>query len=437
MATQYMPHIGTKELVGLPDYGINDVPAKVDTGADSSAIWVSQIQEKAGELSFVLFGPVSPFYTGEIIRTRQFSMVKVKNSFGHEQERYKVNLKIRIADRNIKVRITLADRSSNRYPILIGRRTIKGKFLVDVSKINLPKTTHSLLFLYSEGKSSPNDFFNYANQSGLSIYGANYEDIIFRTGDNNKISILRTGEDLASFAAVYFNRVASSHRGYGHIASAIAQYLEARNVEFIDRSVINAQDPSKLHQYIVLTDHHIRVPQTIFMFNDQMAENYDMIVQELGLPFVLKDDLGKRGRHRYFIENKADFDRALSQCKEELVWLLAQKYVVNDTNYRLLVMGDRVEVVIRRSQAANNSKKTLDNTTLVDISEIPQKVLRDSVLAAKLLQLQIAGVDVMQDKSTKLWYCLEVNKSPQIYSGQYIDAKQAGLVRYLKRRLPD
>ncbi len=434
MSAQPMAHLGTKELIGLPEYGINGVPAKIDTGADSSAIWASQITEQEGELSFVLFGPASPHYKGQVIRTRQYSIVQVKNSFGHQEHRYKVNLKIRMADRNIKVRITLANRSSNRYPVLIGRRTIKGKFLVDVSKHNLSKTTQSLLFLYSDGINSPTDFFQYAQKEGLEIIGAKYDDLIFRTGKTNKITIASNGEDLANFAMVYFNRT-GPHRGSGHIASAIAKYIEARNVDFIDESVVYDQDPSKLHQYIVLTDNKINIPRTIFMYPAKLAENYEMIVKELGLPFILKDDLGKRSRHKYFIDDKADFDRAITLAGEAQVWLLAQRYIDNDSNYRLLVMGGRVEAVIKRSQDGN--KKKLGLQTLAKLSDLPDELVNDAVAAARLLKLQIAGVDVMQDKSTKLWYCLEVNKSPQIYSGQFIDHKQAGLLRYLKRRLND
>ncbi len=437
MNIQPMAHIGTKELISLPEYGINNVPAKVDTGADSSAIWASQITDHDGELSFVLFGPASPHYSGQVIRTRRYSMVNIKNSFGHQENRYRVNLKIRMAGRIIKVRVTLANRSNNRYPVLIGRRTIKGKFLVDVSKHNLPKTTRSLLFLYNDGISSPLEFIKSARQSGLEIVGAKYDDLIFRTGQTNKISISGSGVDLADFAMVYFNRIGRQHRGSTHIAAAIAEYLAARNIDFIDESVILDQDPSKMHQYVVLTDNKIAVPQTIFMYPELLAQNYEMIIKEFGLPFVLKDDLGKRSRHRYFIANKTDFDRALAMAREDAVWLLAQKYIDNDSNYRLLVMGSRVEVVIKRSHNQFKDDNRLGDIELASLQDLPDSVVDAAVAAVRLLHLQVAGVDMMQDKSTKLWYCLEVNKSPQIYSGQYINDKQAGLIRYLKRRLGD
>ena len=60
-----------KELIGRTTLvtmgGIADVPAKVDTGADSSCIWASNLQETNGKLSFELFAPASPYYTAQRI----------------------------------------------------------------------------------------------------------------------------------------------------------------------------------------------------------------------------------------------------------------------------------------------------------------------------------------------------------------------------------
>ena len=61
--------IGSTEYVDIA--GISRVPAKIDTGADSSAVWASDIEmKKDGTLVFSLFGKSSPFYTGEKIKTK-------------------------------------------------------------------------------------------------------------------------------------------------------------------------------------------------------------------------------------------------------------------------------------------------------------------------------------------------------------------------------
>ena len=130
MATKTI--IGRAELVDFPDMGIAGVPAKVDTGADNSAIWASQIVVSDDILSCVFFAPDSPNYTGERVQIDTFSVTRISNSFGQSEMRYKVKLPIRVKGRRIRATFTLSDRSRKVYPVLLGRRLLAGKFLVDV-----------------------------------------------------------------------------------------------------------------------------------------------------------------------------------------------------------------------------------------------------------------------------------------------------------------
>lgn len=127
------------------DNEIQNVPAKVDTGADSSAVWASDIfVDEKHVLHFKLFGEDSPYYTGQEHTTKEFKVAMTKSSLGETQLKYRVKLPITIADRKIRASFGLSDRSTHNYPILIGRRTLSGKFIVDVSQTkNLVKIEKS------------------------------------------------------------------------------------------------------------------------------------------------------------------------------------------------------------------------------------------------------------------------------------------------------
>ncbi len=125
--------IGRNILIDIVGH-INDIPAKVDTGADSSALWASNISvDKYRTLSFVLFDKQSKYYSGEVIKRKAFRVAIVRSSTGHEQVRYKTDIPVKIGSRIVKVCFYLADRSDNNFPVLLGRRTLNKKFLVDVS----------------------------------------------------------------------------------------------------------------------------------------------------------------------------------------------------------------------------------------------------------------------------------------------------------------
>lgn len=132
-----MPIIGNSTRITVA--GIKNVPAKVDTGAESSSIWASNIVlTPENQLEFCLFAPEAEFYTGEIIKTKDFRAMQVRNSTGQISIRYRVQLSTIVEGRRIKVGFTLADRSRNNFPILLGRRMLKNKFLVDVSRLDVP-----------------------------------------------------------------------------------------------------------------------------------------------------------------------------------------------------------------------------------------------------------------------------------------------------------
>ena len=126
--------IGRVERVNFPEFDIIGVPAKIDTGAFRSSIWASNIIEEAGVLSFTLLDASSEWYTGKIYTTTKFEIVEVENSFGHKQERYSVYIKIKMGPKNVVSNFTLADRSMKIYPVLIGRKLLRGRYIVDVAE---------------------------------------------------------------------------------------------------------------------------------------------------------------------------------------------------------------------------------------------------------------------------------------------------------------
>ena len=112
---------------------MSNVLAKIDSGAYRSSVWASNIHEKNGVLYFCLLGPKSPKYTGKLFSTKNYKLIEVENSFGHKQERYSVFLGIKIAGKRVKSNFTLANRGMKTYPVLIGRKLLRNRFIVDVS----------------------------------------------------------------------------------------------------------------------------------------------------------------------------------------------------------------------------------------------------------------------------------------------------------------
>lgn len=153
-----LPIIGSNALITIA--GIQNIPAKIDTGADSSSVWASDILVNSqNQLEFCLFAPSSPLYTGEKLTVDDFSVQRVRNSTGDVSVRYRVKLPMIAVGKRIKASFTLADRSRNNFPVLLGRKTLKDRFLVDVAHTEVerpPKMDNS--DLQSELSTDPHAF---------------------------------------------------------------------------------------------------------------------------------------------------------------------------------------------------------------------------------------------------------------------------------------
>jgi hypothetical protein len=128
--------IGRREVVDFPDLGLFGLVAKIDTGANTSALHCHHVRVENGVLYFQLLDESHPEYDDREHRFEHFEEKLIRNSFGQSELRYVVRTHIVIGKRKIRSIISLADRAQMRYPVLIGRRFLKNRFNVDVSLIN-------------------------------------------------------------------------------------------------------------------------------------------------------------------------------------------------------------------------------------------------------------------------------------------------------------
>ncbi|MBD3630218.1 RimK/LysX family protein [Cyclobacterium sp.] len=133
--------LGRKESISLPEWDIGKINAKIDTGAYNCTIHVSlanEIQEGGKKLlEFIPLEPSHKSFSGKKIQTAKYKVKKVKNSFGQMEKRYLVLTSLAIGDATFPAAFTLSNRSNMKNAVLLGRKILKGRFLVDVDKVNL------------------------------------------------------------------------------------------------------------------------------------------------------------------------------------------------------------------------------------------------------------------------------------------------------------
>jgi D-alanine-D-alanine ligase-like ATP-grasp enzyme len=125
--------LGGFEVVSIPEFGIRNTIAKVDTGAYSGAIGCSSIGvvKKQG-IRYLRFSPGKR--SKKIFETERFYERQVRSSTGHRQKRYLIETDITIRGQRCPITIGLSDRSDMKHLVLVGRRFLREQnLLVDVS----------------------------------------------------------------------------------------------------------------------------------------------------------------------------------------------------------------------------------------------------------------------------------------------------------------
>lgn len=129
-------HIGWKEVIGLPELGIIGLIAKIDTGAQTSALHVDAVARftHSDGTSWVRFEIGHPringgqvhIYTAPLRDTRS-----IKSSNGKAELRHVIRTNLMIGARSKMVEITLTSRDNMRYPMLVGRNALRTGFLIN------------------------------------------------------------------------------------------------------------------------------------------------------------------------------------------------------------------------------------------------------------------------------------------------------------------
>jgi hypothetical protein len=146
--------LGWREWVSLPGLGIPAIKAKVDTGARTSSLHAFQLEtfREKGQRK-VRFGihplqrrnDITIWCVADVLDYR-----RVSDSGGHREMRYVINTPVCIGSMVWDAEITLTDRETMQFRMLLGRTAMVGRFAVDPEAAYL--TGRTLRHAYGPGK---------------------------------------------------------------------------------------------------------------------------------------------------------------------------------------------------------------------------------------------------------------------------------------------
>jgi hypothetical protein len=130
-----LPVVGWREWLALPDFEINSIKAKLDTGARTSSLHVFDLSTfRRNGREWVRFG-VHPLQrnTKKTVRAeaRILEYRKVRSSTGQASLRPVIATSVTLLGRTWKIEVTLANRDAMGFRMLLGRQAVRKRFIVD------------------------------------------------------------------------------------------------------------------------------------------------------------------------------------------------------------------------------------------------------------------------------------------------------------------
>ncbi|NCU40585.1 hypothetical protein EOL73_02395 [Candidatus Saccharibacteria bacterium] len=243
-------------------------------------------------------------------------------------------------------------------------------------------------------------------------------ELTYITG--NKITAIYDndqGFDISDFDLVVFRTVGD----WFEWGVSAAHYLKQKGVKFIDEYLLTEARGKLACSFA--RQAVVPVPTAVYT---RGSKNMDEAIQraEFTFPLVLKADIAKKGDDNFLIESRQEFEEKLSSLGDKA--MIAQEYIPNDGDYRLLTLNGKVKLAFLRQAALgaylNNTSKG-GSAHMVDLSDLSKQMVKDAETAADLERLQVAGVDLVINKLTGKHYILEVNRAPQVATGAFNDKK--------------
>jgi len=129
--------IGRTDIVDFPKLNLFGIDIKVDTGAYTSSFHSHSIEVVDGILKCQFLDPKHDKYHEKYFLFKDFSQKNVKSSNGIIENRFIIKTEILLFNELHEIELTLTERGSMKYPVLLGRKFLSKKFIVDTAKKNI------------------------------------------------------------------------------------------------------------------------------------------------------------------------------------------------------------------------------------------------------------------------------------------------------------
>ena len=446
--------VGSEEWVSLPELYIPAIKARIDSGAKTSSLHAMNIDPFVRHNKHWVRFDVYPLQSNgktkvhceaEIIDKRV-----VKSSTGNRENRYVIKTVLKLGERSWDIELTLTNRDSMGYRMLLGREAMSGKILVDPECSFLQSEVNDdiLKNIYrtdgSDKKhlkigvlaSNPNLYSNKrimesGESLGHEMIFLNIRHCYMKLDAENSEIHYRGGKILNDLDAV-IPRIRPNLTFYG---CALTRQFESLRIFCLNSAAAIRQSRDKLFSLQLLLKSGIRIPTTGFA--NSPLDTGDLIKMVGGSPLVIKLLEGTQGKGVVLAETKKASESVINAFKSLNANILVQEFVkeANGKDIRCFVINGKVVAAMQREAPPGEFRANMHLGGTSSVVRITSEERKIAVKATKAMGLYVAGVDIIRSSRGPL--LLEVNSSPGLEGIEHATEKDiaALMIKAIEKQL--
>lgn len=421
--------IGSEEWCAFPTIGIPAIKARVDSGAKTSSLHAFNIQQFSKNNQKWISFEVHPIQNNRKVVVRCEAKVlerrNVKSSSGISEKRYVIKIPMGLAEDVWEVEVTLSNRDSMGYRMLLGREAMEGRMLVDpsesfcidaVTEAELEKYYGKVRFESSGLKigllaSNPELYSNKriieaGQERGHEMIFLNISQCYMRL-DAEVPEVHHRGGKIVEGVDAIIPRIKPSVTFYG---CALARHFESMGIYSFNSAAAINQSRDKLFALQLLLKSGLDIPTTGFASSP--LDTNDLIEMVGGAPLIIKLLEGAQGKGVVLAETKKAAESVINAMKSLKANLLVQQFIkeADGKDLRCFVINGKVVATVQRQAAPGEFRANLHQGGTATVVKVGQKEKSLALKAVRTLGLRVAGVDMI--RSSKGPLLLEVNSSP-------------------------
>lgn len=421
--------LGSEEWCSLPDLRIPAIKMRIDSGAKTSAIHALNIEEfRKGNERWVKYD-IFPIQDNRYVRVTCESKVtserEIKSSMGFSERRYVIQTVINVGGESWEIELSLANRDSMGFRMLLGREAMINRIIIDPAKrecqFNVSQNQLNKLYKNKQIKSgnlnigllasNPDLYSNQriiqaAEERGHSISFLNITNCYMKLDSEKPEVHYRGGDVLDDFDAV-IPRIRPNVTFYG---CALIRQFDSVNVYSLNSASAISKSRDKLFSTQLFSKHGINIPITGFA-NSPIDTN-DLIKMVNGAPLIIKLLESTQGKGVVLAETNKAAESVINAFKSLHTNILVQEFIkeAGGKDIRCFVIDGKVIASIQRSAQPGEFRSNIHQGGTASIVKITTEERKLAIKAAKILKLDVAGVDIIRSNKGPL--LLEVNSSP-------------------------